>query len=57
MPRTLAKSASPPLQGGRYYERCKVAESSDQSRQKSVSRELWDRSDDWVRTLVTPRGE
>ena len=46
-----------PLQGGRYYERCMVTASSDQSRQESVSRELWDRSNDWVKTLDMPRGE
>ena len=46
-----------PLQGGRYYERCRVAEASDQSRQESASRELWDRSNDWVRSLEKPRGE
>ena len=46
-----------PLQGGRYYERCKVTGSSDQSRQESVSRELWDRANDWVRTLGMPRAE
>ena len=45
-----------PLQGGRYYERCKVAEPSDQSSQESVSRKLWDRSIDWVGTLEMPQG-
>ena len=46
-----------PLQGGSYYEHCKIAEPSAQCRQESVSRELWDRSADWVETLARPRSE
>ncbi|MCY3757901.1 MAG: SDR family NAD(P)-dependent oxidoreductase [Acidobacteria bacterium] len=46
-----------PLQGGSYYEHCKIAQPSVQCRQQSVSRELWDRSADWVETLAKPRSE
>ena len=42
------------LQGGSYYEHCKIAEPSDQCRQESVSRELWDLSEEWFRSLVNP---
>jgi NAD(P)-dependent dehydrogenase (short-subunit alcohol dehydrogenase family) len=45
------------LQGGSYYEHCEIAEPSDQCRQESVSRELWDHSEDWLNTLAKPRGE
>ena len=40
-----------PIRGGRYYERCKIAVPSDQCRQASVSRKLWDLSEDWVKSL------
>ena len=45
------------LQGGSYYEHCKIAEPSDQCRQESVSRKLWDLSEDWLNTLAKHRGE
>lgn len=46
-----------PLQGGSCYEHCKIAEPSAECRQESVSRELWDRSADWIKTLAKPRSE
>ena len=45
-----------PWQGGRYYDRCGIAESSDESRDRTASRLLWERSNAWVRTLATPGG-
>ena len=45
------------LQGGSYYEHCKIAEPSDQCRQESVSRKLWDLSEDWLDNPAKPRGE
>ena len=41
-----------PLQGGNYYKRCEIAESSDETRDQKVSKLLWDNSDAWVKTLV-----
>ncbi len=41
-----------PLQGGNYYKRCEIAESSDETKDQKVSKLLWDNSDAWVRTLV-----
>ena len=40
-----------PLQGGQYYARCKSAESTDESRDEAVSKQLWERSEAWVETL------
>ena len=41
-----------PLQGGNYYKRCEIAESSDETKDQKVSKLLWDNSDAWVKTLV-----
>ncbi len=41
-----------PFQGGRYYKRCETAESSDDTKDRDVSKLLWDNSDAWVKTLV-----
>lgn len=41
-----------PLQGGNYYKRCEIAESSDETKDQDVSKLLWDNSDAWVKTLV-----
>lgn len=41
-----------PLQGGNYYARCEIAESSDETKDQKVSKLLWDNSDAWVKTLV-----
>ena len=47
-----------PLQGGNYYKRCEIAESSDETKDQRVSKLLWDNSDAWVETLVkNSRGE
>ncbi len=45
------------LQGGRYYYRCGIEESSDESRDATASKLLWERSDVWVKTLVKPGGD
>lgn len=45
------------LQGGRYFSRCGFAEPSDESRDGTASRLLWERSDAWVKTLVKPDGD
>ena len=41
-----------PLQGGNYYVRCEIAESSGETKDQDVSKLLWDNSDAWVKTLV-----
>ena len=41
-----------PLQGGSYYVRCEIAESSGDTKNQDVSKLLWDNSDAWVKTLV-----
>ena len=47
-----------PLQGGSYYARCEIAESSGDTKDQDVSKLLWDNSDAWVKTLVkTSRDE
>lgn len=46
-----------PLQGGNYYERCAIAESSDDAKDQDVSKLLWDNSDAWVKTLVKNSGD
>lgn len=40
-----------PLQGGRYYERCDVAEPSADSLYADASKRLWEQSERWVGTL------
>ncbi len=45
-----------PLQGGGYYDRCSLAESSDESKDETVSKLLWDKSEAWVATLAKPDG-
>ena len=46
-----------PLQGGNYYKRCGMAESSDDTKDQDVSKLLWDNSDAWVKTLVKNSGD
>ena len=41
-----------PLQGGRYYERCDIAEPSTDSLDADASKRLWEQSEQWVGTLV-----
>ncbi len=43
-----------PLQGGRYYERCAVAESSLDSQDPEAANRLWDLSERWAGTLAEP---
>ena len=43
-----------PIQGGGYYDRCSLAESSDESKDEAVSKLLWDRSEAWVAGLKKP---
>ena len=45
-----------PIQGGGYYDRCNLADSSDESKDEAVSKLLWDRSEAWVAGLVKPDG-
>ena len=40
-----------PLQGGRYYDRCDIAEPSADSQDTDASKRLWDQSEQWVETL------
>ncbi len=40
-----------PVQGGRYYERCAIAEPTADCRDTSVSKRLWDLSEQWVGSL------
>ena len=50
---TIVKCASHrPLQGGRYYERCAVAEPSADSLDAAASKRLWEQSERWVRSLA-----
>ncbi|MXX58106.1 MAG: SDR family NAD(P)-dependent oxidoreductase [Rhodothermaceae bacterium] len=50
---TLIMCASTPtLQGGRYYERCRVRKSSNQSRQTSASKALWGQSEAWLQSVT-----
>ena len=41
-----------PLQGGNYYVGCKIAESSDDTKDQDAPKLLWDNSDAWAKTLV-----
>lgn len=50
---TLIMCASTPtLKGGRYYERCRVRKSSNQSRQMSASITLWGQSEAWLQSVT-----
>ena len=50
---TLIMCASTPnLQGGRYYERCRVRKPTNQSRQMSVSNKLWRQSEAWLESVT-----
>ena len=44
------------LQGGKYYARCNIAESTDASKDEAASKRLWDNSEAWVGTLTEPEG-
>lgn len=43
-----------PLQGGRYYERCAIAEPSLDSQDPEAANRLWDLSERWAGTLAEP---
>ncbi len=43
-----------PLQGGRYYERCAIAEPSSDSQDPEAAKRLWDESEQWAGTLAEP---
>ena len=53
---TVMCASERPWQGGRYYYRCGIEESSEESRDRTVSKLLWERSSAWVKTLVRPSG-
>ena len=44
------------LPGGKYYVRCGAEEPTDACKDEAVSKRLWDQSEAWVETLVTPDG-
>ena len=44
-----------PIEGGKYYYRCSIAEPSVDTRDASVARRLWEESEAWVRTLADSR--
>ena len=43
-----------PLQGGAYYYRCTIAEPTDDSKDETASKLLWDQTQAWVETLAKP---
>ncbi|MXZ17675.1 MAG: SDR family NAD(P)-dependent oxidoreductase [Rhodothermaceae bacterium] len=45
-------SSTPALHGGCYYERCKIAKPSEQARQMSAAKMLWDQSEAWLKTVT-----
>lgn len=54
---TVMCASKNPLEGGRYYDRCGIAESSDESEDGIVSKLLWERSDAWSRSLKKSNGD
>lgn len=53
---TVMCASQSPLQGGQYYVRCEIAESTDESKDEIVSKQLWEQSEAWVETLKKPDG-
>ena len=53
---TVMCASKTPLEGGRYYDRCDIAKSSDESEDATVSKLLWERSDAWSRSFARPGG-
>ena len=45
-------ASEPSWQGGAYYYRCGIAESSEESKDESASKLLWERTSAWAGTLV-----
>ena len=54
---TVMCASKDPLEGGRYYDRCGIAESSDESEDGTASKLLWERSEAWSTSLVKPGGD
>ena len=54
---TVMCASKSPLQGGRYYYRCSIAESTDESKDAATSKLLWDKSEAWVGTLMETDGD
>ena len=44
-------ASTQPIQGGKYYERCAIAEPSADSQDPETAKRLWDQSEQWVGTL------
>ena len=53
---TVMCASTKSLQGGKYYERCGIAEPTAGSQDEAVSKRLWDQSEHWVRTLPNAVG-
>ena len=53
---TVMCASKSPLQGGKYYVRCKAEEPTDECKNEAVSKQLWSQSEAWVETLVKPDG-
>lgn len=54
---TVMCASQSPVQGGKYYVRCKAEEPTDACKDEAVSKRLWEQSEAWVETLVKPGGE
>ena len=52
---TVMCASQRPIEGGKYYYRCSIAEPSVDTRDASVARRLWEESEAWVRTLADSR--
>ena len=50
-------ASTKPIRGGHYYERCAIAEPTEDSQDEEVSKRLWDQSERWVRTLPKNVGD
>ena len=48
---TITCATKSPIEGGRYYERCAVAEASEQANDEAVAKRLWEMADGWVSGL------
>ena len=49
---TITCAARSPLKGGRYYERCAVAEAAEQANDEAVAKRLWEAAENWVAGLT-----
>ena len=50
-------ASTKPLRGGQYYERCGMAEPTDDSKDEVAAKRLWDQSETWAGTLAQPGGD